>query len=531
VLVAAVVVAPAAHAAKPKPVKVHLACAAKGSGLLQYANKASDCPKSRGKVVHFPDDFPVHACKSKTTPHELFRVSGSGKCKAPKHPNTRAVTLPGPQDIKLCIGAAHGTLRVVGKYSACKSPDRRAVLKKLPGGRVTNVKPEVTTSAGSTQYTEGAVAKAVDAALTVADANDTHLEGATVRVASGFQSGDDLVFVNQAGISGLYASNTGVLTLTGHATKSAYRNALRSVSFRTPIDDPETEKVVVFRVNDGEADSDPVGKRITVTPVNDAPSLATTPGLRYYTEGDGAQEVDPGLTVSDPDTASISGATVQVASGFVPADDELAFTNQLGITGSYNDSTGTLTLTGTASKASYQTALRSVTYENSNQNPGGAKPISFRVTDAGAPNRVSNVAIRTVKLVSDNDAPVVATSAGSTSYDISDGVPVAVDPAMTTDDVDDASLEGARVRLSAGFQPGDTLAFVDQLGITGTYDSSTGVLTLTGTATKSDYQIALRSVTFKTTNGSPSASKTAGFVVYDGSLPADEAAKDIVLVP
>jgi hypothetical protein len=526
---ASAVVAVAPAAAKSKPTNVKLACAAHGGGLLHYVAKVSDCPTSRGRLVHFPGDFPVHACKSKSTPHELFRVSDASKCKAPEHPNTRALTLPGANDIKLCIGAAKGTLRVVGKYSRCKPPDRRGVLTRLPSGRTTNVPPVVDTSAGSTQYTEGGAGQTVDAALNVSDANDTHLEGATVAIGSGFRAGDELLFVDQKGIGGSYDASTGVLTITGHATTSAYRDALRSVRFRTALDNPGTARVIVFSVDDGTALSALARKGIDITAVNDAPRLTASPDPRFYTEGDGAQLIDPGLTLSDPDSASISGATVRIAKAFVSADDELSFVNKLGITGAYNDSTGVLTLTGTASLASYETALRSVRYENVSNNPSGAKQIAFQVTDAGSPPSASNFATRIIKLLGDDDPSVVTTSAGSTQYDISAGTPVAVDPALTVTDVDDANLEGASVGVVTGFEAGDVLAFTDQLGITGSYDGGTGVLTLTGTASKADYQTALRSVTFSTSNGSPLLSKTVGFLAFDGEAPPNEATKNIAL--
>jgi hypothetical protein len=339
------------------------------------------------------------------------------------------------------------------------------------------------------------------------------------------------LFEDPPGIVGSYDSSTGVLTFTGHATKSAYQDALRSVRFRTALDNPGTDRVIGFRVDDGTELSAPATKGIAIAAVNDAPSVTATPGPRFYTEGDGPQPIDPGLTVSDPDSASISGATVRIAAGFVSADDELSFANKLGITGAYNDSTGVLTLTGTASPASYETALRSVRYENVNNNPSGAKPIAFQVTDAGTPSEASKVATRTVKLLSDDDAPVVTTSSDPTAYDISAGTPVAVDAALTVTDVDDANLEGARVAVVAGFQTGDALAFSDQLGITGSYDSSTGVLTLVGTASKADYQTALRSVTFSTTNGNPSTPKTVGFLAFDGDVASNAATKDVGLVP
>jgi len=52
--------------------------------------------------------------------------------------------------------------------------------------------------------------------------------------------------------------------------------------------------------------------------------------------------------------------------------DVLGFTNQNGITGSFNAATGTLTLTGSSSVANYQTALDSVTYVNTSDDPSGA---------------------------------------------------------------------------------------------------------------------------------------------------------------
>src|SRR5205823_1256311 len=93
--------------------------------------------------------------------------------------------------------------------------------------------PVVTTTAGSTPYTEGNPATTIDGGLTVSDPDDTNLESARVRVSSGFQSGDDLVFVDQNGISGTYNTGTGVLTLTGTASVSDYQAAVRSIKFST----------------------------------------------------------------------------------------------------------------------------------------------------------------------------------------------------------------------------------------------------------------------------------------------------------
>jgi len=72
--------------------------------------------------------------------------------------------------------------------------------------------------------------------------------------------------------------------------------------------------------------------------------------------------------------------------------DVLGFTTQNGITGSYNAATGVLTLSGSSSVANYQSALRSVTYFNSSDNPSGAaRTISYQVDDGQAANHASNI--------------------------------------------------------------------------------------------------------------------------------------------
>ena len=73
----------------------------------------------------------------------------------------------------------------------------------------------------------------------------------------------------------------------------------------------------------------------------------------------------------------------------------------------YNASTGVLTLSGAASLADYRTALRSVTYSNSSEDPStAARTVSFQVDDGSGVNNLSNVATSDVTVTPVNDAPV-----------------------------------------------------------------------------------------------------------------------------
>jgi hypothetical protein len=125
--------------------------------------------------------------------------------------------------------------------------------------------------------------------------------------------------------------------------------------------------------------------------------------------------VDPGLTVADPDSALLSGATVQIAAGFNGAQDALGFVDQNGIVGSYDAATGVLSLSGAATVSSYQAALRSITYDNGSSTPTTTvRTVRFRVSDAAA--ATSAAADRDVTVTGSNSAPIVTTTAGATSY-------------------------------------------------------------------------------------------------------------------
>ena len=71
------------------------------------------------------------------------------------------------------------------------------------------------------------------------------------------------------------------------------------------------------------------------------------------------------MTVTSNAT-DLTGATLTISSGTLQTGDTLHFTNQNGITGSYSG--GVLTLSGSATVAQYQTALRSVTFSTTSSN-------------------------------------------------------------------------------------------------------------------------------------------------------------------
>jgi hypothetical protein len=153
-------------------------------------------------------------------------------------------------------------------------------------------------------------------------------------------------------------------------------------------------------------------------PVNQPPVLAVGAGLTYF-ENQAASAVAGTLTVTDSDTANLTGATVSISANFQAGQDVLGFANQNGITGSYNASSGLLTLSGTASVGNYQTALRSVTYFNNSEAPSSApRTISLQADDGQAQNHASNIATTTVSVLPVNDAPAGTSNTRTTLEDV-----------------------------------------------------------------------------------------------------------------
>ncbi|WP_432472983.1 VCBS domain-containing protein [Amphritea sp. HPY] len=95
---------------------------------------------------------------------------------------------------------------------------------------------------------------------------------------------------------------------------------------------------------------------------------------------------------------------------------------------------------------------------------------------------------------------------------------VIVDSSLLLADIDNATLHSALIQIGDGFAAGDELVFVapDGSGITGTFDAASGTLTLTGESSLANYQAALQSVAFATTNSESGALRVIQFSVNDG---------------
>lgn len=107
-----------------------------------------------------------------------------------------------------------------------------------------------------------------------------------------------------------------------------------------------------------------------------------------------------------------------------------------------------------------------------------------------------------------NPAPVT-TLAATLNFSQQSG-PIVLDASLTLSDSDGDLISSVIISI-VNFKPGqEVLSFTPQAGITGVFDTSTGVLTLSGRASISTYVAALRTVSYQFTGPTPTSSGRSG---------------------
>ena len=101
------------------------------------------------------------------------------------------------------------------------------------------------------------------------------------------------------------------------------------------------------------------------TVVDAAPMISGLSDLSYIT-GDPAVAIAPAAIISDSDSSMLRSAVIHFTSGYQSGVDQLSFAATATLTGAWDASNGTLTLTGTDSVAAYQDALRHITFQTGN---------------------------------------------------------------------------------------------------------------------------------------------------------------------
>ena len=287
------------------------------------------------------------------------------------------------------------------------------------------------TNAFGDTYIEGKPGGYVAANLTITDVDNSTLQSAKVTLVNHLADDVLIADVSNTKITVSYDKDTGVLTLSGEATKAEYQEVLRSVHFASESEDPSpANRNLTITVNDGQADSAPVTSVIYVVPVNDAPVISFD--STKFVEQKGAVALVENLSITDVDNKTFSKVVVTVdhlVSGDLLSNaDVLKALAVAGITitesGSAADGKIVYTLTSNSpagnSAADFTKLVEAITFQAPGNNPVGTdRTVTIDVTDIGGgnldrepPETSSATGKVTVELF--NDAPTAtATSAGA----------------------------------------------------------------------------------------------------------------------
>ena len=173
-----------------------------------------------------------------------------------------------------------------------------------------------------------------------------------------------------------YNAATGVLTLSGSASLASYKTELDSITFAS-ANATTSSRTITWSVNDGVNASAPVTSHVSVSRL---PPVVTAGASVSYVAGAAPVALDAGLAVADAAAVSLSAAAVSISAGFAQGDTLSVGSPQTGIVSQYNAATGVLTLSGSASLASYETELNSITYASANATTS-SRTITWSVND------------------------------------------------------------------------------------------------------------------------------------------------------
>ena len=422
--------------------------------------------------------------------------------------------------------------------------------------------PVVTTPGTVNTFIEGAglttgTPVVVDTAITVADIDNANLASATISITGGLQSGDVLSFTPQSGIIDTNAA-ADILALSGSATLAEWQTVLRSITFATSNQDPSTSRTISFQVSDGISPSNTATKSVTITPVNDEPTLTATGLNPGFTEngafvdlfsGPAASAIEAGQTLNNlivtVSNVAGTGSTERLvvdnaAIHLINGNNVGPTTNGMTVSVALSGGTATVTIArvGGVSAAVIQSIIDGLSYQNLSENPGNATrtvTITSLMDNGGTANggddTVNPALTSAVTVTPVNDTPVidlvtggaVDTTATTATFNEGAGPPstaVAIVPNLDLIDVDSANLTGATVTLT-NMQAGQDVLTVNgstsgSIGGVG-FNVSGNVITFTGTASVDAYEAAIEAVQYNNTSEAPApGTRTFDIQVDDG---------------
>ena len=406
---------------------------------------------------------------------------------------------------------------------------------------------------GTPAFTENGSAVVLDSNATIYDAELSaadNFSGATLQLSRNGGINTDDAFSATGTLSaltdggslivggvtvGTVTNNAGgnlLLTFNSNATNARVNSVIQQIAYSNGSDTPPSSVQIDWTFHDGALQTTG-NTTVSITPSNDAPVLT---GTTLITNGTFDTDLSGWTTNSgniDASGGEVRFGQVGGANGVLSQTVSTTIGETYYVTFNYGDRSATKTQSLEFKVTGASTVLHSdivsgaadttlQPYHYSFVADSTSTTLTFTDTSgdhSGVRGYLDNVYMGQAATP---DAPL--------SYTENDA-PTVINGQLNLVDIDDGNLESAVVQITGNYANGeDTLSFVDQNGITGSWDSGAGTLTLSGSASISDYQTALRSITYSNFSDDPSAlTRTVAFTVHDGDANSNIQTRNITI--
>ena len=316
-----------------------------------------------------------------------------------------------------------------------------------------------------------------------------------------------------------YVAGTGVLLITGSATKAVYQSILDGVQYNNTDQTPDTaDRIINATVFDGNDNSNTATATVHVVAVNDAPVNAVPAAQSVNEDTSLVFTGANAITISDVDVgAGAEQVTLSVSHGALT----LSGTSGLGFTAGDGTADSTMTFTGTV--ANINAALNGLIYHG-NSNFNGSDTLTITTNDqgnsgsGGAQSDTDTVAL-TVTAV--NDAPTANIT--NTTFSATEQTNLTLaNTGISLGSIADIDAGSGVVQATLSVTYGSLTVTAGNSGVTGITGSGTSSVTFNGTLTQINNLLggvnlggAEGTIVYNPNTDNPPATSTLTLLVHD----------------
>ncbi|XP_002741598.1 uncharacterized protein LOC100369441 [Saccoglossus kowalevskii] len=365
-----------------------------------------------------------------------------------------------------------------------------------------------------------------------ADSGDLPISYVNISIPTAYDEFDEYLEVDLCNnITKQYLPAIHTLQLTGPATIVQFHAVLESLTYINIAEEP-TPGIHTIQViaNDGIYTSSPAYIEVEVEAVNDSPILdldILSEGRNIsmtYIENAGAVLIlqNYSLSLTDNDNKNLSFAEISLhhpGSGYF--EIIITDTSDTNVEVSQPISSTHITLTGEDTIDNYRKILLRMTYENVNNNPvTDNQLIEITVSDG----LLASSAFVHLHITAVNDPPVVELNdyVNEVVF-IEEGNEVLISPNITIEDYDDSTIINASIQIRNCLDcPLEKIivdnGLISHFGLTVSYNTTFGTMSIIGQGLTSTYQTVLRSIAYINHADEPNfETRLVEFIVNDNS--------------